>query len=129
MRNFPEYLQSCLAVSHFRVTFRKENACNIILFILPIWSTSKIDILSPPAQIKRMFQEGKLEEGDKKTIKEFSGKYTVWEKLVADYTEHLTDIEMREGKWWTANDRKCAERKQQEYNENHVLRHYMYVEM
>ena len=37
-------------------------------------------------------------------------------KLV-DYIEHLTDIEMRKDQRRTENDRKCVERKQQEYNE------------
>lgn len=39
-----------------------------------------------------MVQEGKLKARDKKAIKEFSEKYIVSEKLVADYIEHLTDI-------------------------------------
>ena len=60
-----------------------------------------------------MFQKGKLKAGDKKAIKEFSEKCIVSEKLVADYIEHLTDIEMRKDKQPTDNDRKRAERKQQ----------------
>ena len=60
-----------------------------------------------------MFQKGKLKAGDKKAIKEFSEKYFVSEKLVADYIEHLTDIEMRKDKQPTDNDRKHAERKKQ----------------
>ena len=65
-----------------------------------------------------MLQEGKLKAVDKKAIKyEFSEKYVVSEKLVADYIEHLTDIEMRKDKRPTDNDRKGAERKQQEYND------------
>ena len=61
-------------------------------------SGCKSDDYQPRAQIKQMFQEGKLEAGDKKAIKEFSEKYVVSEKLVADYIEHLTDIEMRKDK-------------------------------
>ena len=45
-----------------------------------------------------MFQEGKLKAGNKRAIKEFSEKYIVSEKLVADYIEHLTDIEIRKDK-------------------------------
>ena len=60
-----------------------------------------------------MFQKGKLKAGDKKAIKEFSEKYIVSEMLVADYIEHLTDIEMRKDKQETDNDRKHGERKQQ----------------
>ena len=60
-----------------------------------------------------MFEKGKLKAGDKKAIKEFSEKYIVSEKLVADYIEHLTDIEMRKDKQPTDNDRKHAVRKQQ----------------
>ena len=69
------------------------------------------------AQIKQIFQKGKLKAGDKKAIKEFSEKYIVSEKLVADYIEHLTDIEMRKDKRRTDNERKCAEIKKQGYND------------
>ena len=58
-----------------------------------------------------MFQEGKLKAGDEKAIIEFSEKYVDSEKLVSDYIEHLTDIEMRKDKRQTDNDRKRAERK------------------
>ena len=75
------------------------------------------DDYQPRSQIKQMFQEGKLKAGDKKAIKEVSETYIVSEKLAADYIEHLTDIEMRKDKWRTDNDRKRAERKQQEYND------------
>ena len=61
-----------------------------------------------------MFQEGKLKARDKKAVREFSEKYSVSEKLVAYCTEHLTDIEMRKDKRRIGNDRKRAERKQQE---------------
>ena len=64
-----------------------------------------------------MFSEGKLKAGDKKAIKEFSEKYVVSEKLVADYIERLTDTEMRKDKRPTDNDRKSAQRKQLEYND------------
>ena len=67
--------------------------------------------------IKQMFQEGKLKAGDKKAIKEFSDKCIVTEKLVADYIEHPTDIEMRKDKRRTDNNRRSAERKQQEKND------------
>ena len=52
-----------------------------------------------------MFQEGKLKAGNKRAIKEFSEKYIVSEKLVADYIEQLTDIEIRKDKRRTDNDR------------------------
>ena len=52
-----------------------------------------------------MFQEGKLKAGNKRAIKEFSEKHIVSEKLVADYIEHLTDIEIRKDKRRTENDR------------------------
>ena len=69
-------------------------------------SGCKSDDYQPRAQTKQMFQEGKLEAGDKKAIKELSEKYVVSEKLVADYIEHLTDIEMRKDKRRTDNDSK-----------------------
>ena len=64
-----------------------------------------------------MFQEGTLKAGDKNVIKDFSEKYIVSEKLVADYIDHLTDIELRKDKLRTENDRKHTARKQQEYND------------
>ena len=72
-------------------------------------SGRKPDDYQPWAQIKQIFQEGKLKAGDKKAIKEFSEKYIVSEMLVADYIEHLTDIEMRKDKQPTDNDRKHAD--------------------
>ena len=80
-------------------------------------SGRKPESYQPRAQIKQMFQEGKLKEGDKKAIEEFSGKSIASEKLVADYIDHLTDIELRKNKRPTDNDKKRAERKQQEYND------------
>ena len=41
-----------------------------------------------------MFQGGKLKARDKKAIEEFSEKYIVSEKLVADYIKHLADTGM-----------------------------------
>ena len=79
-------------------------------------SGRKPDKYQPRAQIKQMFQEGKLKAGDKKAINEFPEKYIASEKLFADYIELLTDIEMRKDKLPTDNNRKRAERKQQEYN-------------
>ena len=64
-----------------------------------------------------MFQEGTLKAGDKNVIKDFSEKYIVSEKLVADYIDHLTDIELRKDKLRRENDRKRTARKQQEYND------------
>ena len=77
----------------------------------------KPDDYQPRAQIKQMFQEGTLKAGDKNAIKDFSEKYIVSEKLVADYIDHLTDIELRKDKRRTENDRKRTARKQQEYND------------
>ena len=54
---------------------------------------------------------------DKRVIEEPSEKYIVSEKLVADYIAHLTGIETRKEKRRTDNDRKRAERKQQENNQ------------
>ena len=42
----------------------------------------KPDDYEPWAQIKQMFQKGKLKAGDKKAIKEFSEKYIVSEGLL-----------------------------------------------
>ena len=48
----------------------------------------KPDDYQPKAHIKQMFQEGTLKAGDKNAIKDFSEKYIVSEKLVADYIDH-----------------------------------------
>ena len=64
-----------------------------------------------------MFQEGKLNAGDKKAIKELSEKYVASDKFAADYIEQITDTEMRKDKRPTDNDRKSAQRKQLEYND------------
>ena len=64
-----------------------------------------------------MFQEGTLKARDKNVIKGFSEKFIVSEKPVADYIDHLIDIELRKDKWQTENDRKRTVRKQQEYND------------
>ena len=64
-----------------------------------------------------MFREGKLKARDKKTVKEFSEKYIISEKLVANYIEHLSDIEMRKDNRLRDNNRKRTERKQQEYKD------------
>ena len=80
-------------------------------------SGRKPDDYQPRAQIKQMFQDSKLKAGDKKVIKEFYEKYIVTEKLVADYIEHLINIEMRKDKRRTGNNRRSAERKQQEKND------------
>ena len=77
----------------------------------------KPDDHHPQAQMKQIFQEGKLKTGDKKTIKEFSQKYIVSEKLVADYIGNPTHNEMRKDKCPTDNDRKHAQKKQQEYKD------------
>ena len=37
--------------------------------------------------------------------------------ILRNHLKHLTDIEMRKDKRQTEHDRKCVERKQQEYNE------------
>ena len=80
-------------------------------------SGRKPDDYQPRAQIKQLFREGKLKARDKKTVKEFSEKYIVSEKLVANYIEHLSDIEMIKDKRLTDNNRKRTERKQQEYKD------------
>ncbi|RMX43173.1 hypothetical protein pdam_00009716 [Pocillopora damicornis] len=71
---------------------------------------AKLMIINLVLKIKQMVQGGKPKARDKKAIKEFSKKYIVSEKLVADYSEHLTDIiEMRKDKRPTDNDRNRAE--------------------
>ena len=53
------------------------------------------DDFQPRAQIKRLFEESKLVSGNSEAIREFSDKYIVPEKLVAEYVKHLSQIKMR----------------------------------
>jgi len=45
-----------------------------------------------------LFEESKLVSGDSEAIREFSDKYIVPEKLVAEHVEHLSQIKMRKEK-------------------------------
>jgi len=45
-----------------------------------------------------LFEESKLVSGDSEAIREFSDRYIVPEKLVAEYVEHLVQIKMRKEK-------------------------------
>ena len=45
-----------------------------------------------------MFEESELVSGDSEAIRKFSDKYIVPEKLVAEYVEHLAQIQMRKEK-------------------------------
>ena len=75
------------------------------------------DDFQPRAQIKKMFQEGKLKPGDDDAFTEFSEKYIVAEKLVLSYVQHLTEIEKRKQKRQTENNRTRLLRQQQQYND------------
>ena len=66
--NFPEYLQSFLAVSHFRVMFRRGKVCKTIFFILPIWSTTPLKSISSRSQ--RGFVSGAGREVETKVVSE-----------------------------------------------------------
>lgn len=43
----------------------------------------------PRAQIKRKLEAGKLKCGDGEAIKKFSNEFSVPEKLVTDYVDHV----------------------------------------
>ena len=45
-----------------------------------------------------MLEENELASGDSEAIRKFSDKYIVPEKLVAEYVEHLAQIQMRKEK-------------------------------
>ena len=47
--------------------------------------------------------------GDSEVIREYSDKYIVPEKLVAEYVEHLTQIKMRKEKKKEENERERME--------------------
>ena len=48
--------------------------------------------------MKRKFHQKKLNPADGETIAEFSGNYTVPQKFVKDYVDHLAQIEKRKEK-------------------------------
>jgi len=75
------------------------------------------DDFQPRAQIKGLFEESKLVSGDSEAIREFSDKYIVPEKLVAEYVEHLAQIKMRKEKKKEETERERMERQNREYND------------
>ena len=74
------------------------------------------DDFQPRAQIKRLFEESKLASGDFEAITKFSDKYIVSEKLVAEYAEHLAQIEMCKEKKKEETERERMEQLNREYN-------------
>ena len=75
------------------------------------------DDFQPRAQIKRLFEESGLLSGDSEAIRQFSDKYIVPEKLVAEYVEHLAQIKMRKEKRKEETERERMERLNGEYND------------
>ena len=75
------------------------------------------DDFQPRAQIKRLFEESELDNGDIEAIRKFSDKYIVPEKLVAEYVEHLAQIKMRKEKKKEETGRERMERLNREYSE------------
>ena len=69
------------------------------------------DDFQPRAQIKRLFEGSILVSGDSEAIREFSDKYIVPEKLVAEYVEQMRKEKMKE-----ENRRERMERLNREYN-------------
>ena len=66
------------------------------------------DDFQPRAQIKRLFEESKLVSGDSEAIGEFSNKFIVPQKLVADKNEQREEEE---------TEREGRERLNREYND------------
>ena len=62
-----------------------------------------------------MFEESKLAREDSEAIREFSDKYIVPEKLVAEYVEHLAQIKMGKEKKKEETERERMERLNLEY--------------
>ena len=54
------------------------------------------DDFQPRAQIKRFFEGGILVSGDSEAVREFSDKYIVPEKLVAEYVEQMRKEKLKE---------------------------------
>ena len=75
------------------------------------------DDFQPRAQIKRLFEESELVSGDSEAIGEFSDKYIVPEKFVAEYVEHLAQIKMYKEKKKEETERERMERLNGEYND------------
>ena len=75
------------------------------------------DDFQPRAQIKRLFEESELDNGDSEAIRKFSDKYIVPEKLVAEYVEHLAQIKMRKEKKKGETEREPMERLNREHSD------------
>ena len=71
----------------------------------------------PRAEIKRLFEELELVSGVSESIRKFSDKYIVPEKLVAEYVEHLAQVKMRKEKMKEETERERMERLNREYND------------
>ena len=75
------------------------------------------DDFQPRAQIKRLFEESELDNGDSEAIRKFSDKCIVPEKLVAEYVENLAQIKMHKEKKKEETERERMERLNREYND------------
>ena len=75
------------------------------------------DDFQPRAQIKRLFEESELDNGDSEAIRKFSDKYIVPEKLVAEYVESLAQIKMHKEKKKEETERERMERLNRKYND------------
>ena len=73
------------------------------------------DDFQPWAQIKQLFEESEPVSGNSKAIRNFSDKYIVPRKLVAEYVKHLAQ-KMRKEKKKEETEREWMERLNQEYS-------------
>ena len=89
----------------------------ISLGVQPPPMAAEPDDFQPRAQIKRLFEESELDNGDSEAIRKFSDKYIVPEKLVAEYVEHLAQIKMRKEKKKGETEREPMERLNREHND------------
>jgi len=64
-----------------------------------------------------LFEENKLVSRDSEAIREFSDKYIVPEKLVAEYVEHLAQIKMPKEKKKEETERERMERPKWKFND------------
>ena len=82
------------------------------------------DDFQPRAQIKALFENGKLSTSNTEAVKDFCSKYIVPEKFVIEYLQHITSIKIRKDKSLAEDKKKREERATKNYNDFDWLKLY-----
>ncbi|MCP3927916.1 MAG: hypothetical protein GY705_02310 [Bacteroidetes bacterium] len=81
------------------------------------------DDFQPRAQMKKMVKADTLSSGDAESIKQFSTKYIISEKLVREYVLHVETLQLTQSK------RKCLREKKKVSKQNSPYEDYDWVDL